>query len=343
MRGLEASSLNVFNHLRAPGFQMLEPLTSFLTVLALTPLLMRLGLKTGLTGVDIHKPEKPVVPKTGGVALIAGCGAGLILYMALGGETLQALSILLPMLIAGSIGFAEDLRGELNPKLKPLLLIPASAPILLMETYLPRPVLPFIGGTRLYRVYPVLIAASYPIVCNAVNSLDVLNGSMAYTSLPFFAAMALIAFLRGDGFTATASLTLLAALAAFLIYNSYPSRVFAGNSGSLGIGAAMASIAILGRAEVAAIIALLPHIMNEMHVIFSMGGLRSAKQLPDRPVKVEAGMLTASPSRGAPITLVRMLAARAKVREREMVRALAAVSAFAAALALLTDILFVEV
>ena len=218
----------------------------------------------------------------------------------------------------------------------------ASLPILIFGTFTPRPIIPFLGKTRLYKVYPVMVMAAYPIVCNAVNSVDVLNGSMILSSLPFFAMSLIIFYLRGDYITFALTLIFLISLLVLFPYNKYPARVFIGNSGSLFVGAAMASIAIVGRIEIAAIIALLPQIMNEMHVIFSLGGIKSAKSFEKRPINVEGGYLTAAKDKNAPITLLRMLCANAKVDEKSAVNAMALVSMFTAALGLLTDLVFIE-
>jgi len=322
--------------------KMLEALTSFLTVIAVTPLMIRLGRRISIVGVDVHKPSKPVIPKTGGLALILGSLIALLVHMLLNWE-FSSLIFLSTGLIAGFIGFLEDLRGELNPKLKPTLLLLASIPILITGSYTPRPVIPFIGRTRLYKVYPILVALAYPITCNAVNSVDVLNGSMIYTSIPFFAMSLLIAYLRGDVFILTMSMICISILIAMIPYNRYPARIFPGNSGSLFIGGLMASIAIIGRMEVAAIIALLPQIMNEMHVIFSIGGIRSAKEVKSRPVEFVNGFLTASRDRNAPITLVRLLSAGAKVSEKAMAYMMGMLAIFTAIFAILTDLFLVEV
>jgi len=322
--------------------KMLEALTSFLTVIAVTPLMIRLGRRISIVGVDVHKPSKPVIPKTGGLALILGSLIALLVHMLLNWE-FSSLIFLSTGLIAGFIGFLEDLRGELNPKLKPTLLLLASIPILITGSYTPRPVIPFIGRTRLYKIYPILVALAYPITCNAVNSVDVLNGSMIYTSIPFFAMSLIIAYFRGDVFILTMSMICISILIAMIPYNRYPARIFPGNSGSLFIGGLMASIAIIGRMEVAAIIALLPQIMNEMHVIFSIGGIRSAKEVKSRPVKFVNGFLTASRDRNAPITLVRLLSAGAKVSEKAMAYMMGMLAIFTAIFAILTDLFLVEV
>jgi UDP-N-acetylglucosamine--dolichyl-phosphate N-acetylglucosaminephosphotransferase len=95
----------------------------------------------------------------------------------------------------------------------------------------------------------------------------------------------------------------------------------------------------MGSIEVAAIIALIPQIMNEMYVLFSIRGLRSAKSVGRRPVMTEDGVLTASKDPNAPITLLRMICAGIKVDERKAVYAMALISAFATLLGFLTYIL----
>ncbi|MEM3643391.1 MAG: hypothetical protein QW120_00390, partial [Nitrososphaerota archaeon] len=151
-----------------------------------------------------------------------------------------------------------------------------------------------------------------------------------------------VSIINGLEYPLMISLVMLATLAGFALYNRYPSRIFAGNSGSLFIGAVMASTAIIWRIEVVAIIALLPHIMNEMHVIFSMRGLKSAKQHNSRPILVEEGWITANPDPNAPLTLVRMLSAKVKVREDILVRSISILSLYSAFLAVLTSILFMR-
>lgn len=317
-------------------------MVSFILVLLHTPLFIRIGRKINLTGIDIHKPHKPVIPKTGGLALIVSVIASLTTYFIILDFSIEVLALICSSLIAALIGLVEDLKGEINPKIKPLMLVFAGIPILALSVYNPRPVLPFIGATRLTKIYPFLILASYPVVCNAVNSMDVLNGSVSFASIAFFTAILIVSIINRLEYPLTISFVMLAALAGFAIYNKYPSRVFVGNSGTLFIGAVMASTAIIWRIELVAIIALLPHIMNEMHVIFSMRGLKSAKQYNSRPILVEDGLITANPDKNAPLTLVRMLSAKVKVREDSLVRSISILSFYSAFLAVLTNILFMR-
>lgn len=321
---------------------LLAATVSFVSVALITPLFMKIGLKTGLVGVDVHKVDRPVVPKSGGPVLLIGALAGLSAYPLAGEFPTEMLALTCSSVIAWIIGLVEDVRAEINPLAKPVMLVLAAAPIIVLSAYSPRLELPFVGSTRLTILYPLLVLASFPIVCNAVNSIDVLNGSLSFTSMAFFSAILAVSVLHQLEFPAAVSSVMLATLAAFTFYNKYPSKIFAGNSGSLFIGAVMTSTAIIGRVEVVAVIALLPQIMNEMYVIFSMRGIRSAKQYNSRPVNIDGGLITANLDRGAPITLVRMLSAGVKVREDSMVKSLAALSFYSAFLAVLTSLLFMR-
>lgn len=314
---------------------MLEAVASGLMTFFLAPAVIALGRLLKIEGLDVHKSWKPVVPKTGGLAIILGAIFGMALGAYVDGWHVF-MPIILSCLIAAAVGFIEDLQGEIDPRLKPLLLTFASLPILIFEAYYPRPLIPFLGKTRLYKVYPVLVIAAYPIVSNAVNSVDVLNGSALFTSMPFFLMSATIFYLRGEYHLLILSLIFLAAVIAMLPYNMYPAKTFIGNSGSLFLGAAITSIAIVGSIEVPAIITLMPQIMNEMYVLFSIHGIRSAKSISRRPIVVEDGMLIASNEPDAPITLLRMICAGIKVDERVAVYAMALISAFAAFLGFLT-------
>lgn len=315
---------------------------AFLSVMILTPFFIKLGRKINLVGVDIHKIDKPIIPKTGGLILIIGVFSSLGAYILLEELSLNILALISASFIAWTIGLIEDIRGEIDPRVKPILLLSSAIPILLLSSYSPRPELPFIGATRLTKIYPVLVLASFPIVCNAVNSIDVLNGSISFTSIAFFTAILIVSIIHQSEYPLIISTIMLATLTAFAIYNKYPSRIFAGNSGSLFIGAVMASTAIIGRMEVVAVIALLPHIMNEMYIIFSMRGLRSAKQYNSRPITIQDNLITASLDREAPITLVRMLSSKIKVREDNLVRSMSILSFYSAFLAVLTNILFMR-
>jgi UDP-N-acetylmuramyl pentapeptide phosphotransferase/UDP-N-acetylglucosamine-1-phosphate transferase len=311
--------------------------SSFILSLLLTKVMIRISFSLGLLGRDVHKPNQPFVPRIGGLAVV-------ITYLAFSGVALLifksgfAASFLIAPAIAAVIGFIEDLR-ELNPLLKPILLLLPGLPVVLLGMYEPRPVLPFIGQVRITILYPLLVLAAYTVVTNAVNSLDVINGSLVLTSTPPLLMLAGISAINGRIDSSVVAIILIAAMLGFLRYNWFPARAFSGNAGSNLVGAVIAGIAISSRLEVAAIIALIPHIMNEFYVLVSMRGLKSGKQLRSRPVALSGNLISSTMSPGAALTIVRMLAADRPRSEVEIAIYMAVISAYASILAVLTQIL----
>lgn len=99
----------------------------------------------------------------------------------------------------------------------------------------------------------ILVAGS-----NAVNITDGLDGLAAGLSAIAFLTFGLIAWnstwVSGYEDIGIFCFVLTGALLGFLAYNSYPAKVFMGDTGSLSLGATMASIAILTNHEITLIV-----------------------------------------------------------------------------------------
>ena len=99
----------------------------------------------------------------------------------------------------------------------------------------------------------VLVASS-----NAVNLTDGLDGLAGGLSAIAFLAFGIITFgstwISGNQDIGVFCFILVGALLGFLVYNSYPAKVFMGDTGSLSLGATLASIAILTSHEITLII-----------------------------------------------------------------------------------------
>lgn len=81
---------------------------------------------------------------------------------------------------------------------------------------------------------------------HAVNLTDGLDGLAAGTGAIAFAAFGAIALLStGYLFTGYFCFTMVGALLAFLWFNIYPARIFMGDTGSLALGACLATVALL--------------------------------------------------------------------------------------------------
>jgi len=110
-------------------------------------------------------------------------------------------------------------------------------------------VVPFSGSTlELHPVVFVLFSVFVMVAAgNAVNITDGLDGLAAGTTAAAALAFAVLAWLQGSpdltGFFAAAA----GACLGFAWFNAHPAQVFMGDTGSLGLGAALAAGAILTR------------------------------------------------------------------------------------------------
>ncbi len=312
-------------------------IVTFLVTFFATPIIANATRRRGIIGKDIHKLAKTEVPEMCGLAILLGLAVGTVAYAVVFPESIRSGSAFLgTVLIAGGIGFVDDLR-PLGARIKPVLTAVACLPILILRTYNPFPEIPLVGKISLTILYPFLILLAIAVTSNAVNMMDVMNGSMPGTVGIITAAVIVVLLVSGDMITAAIAAGLLASMLAFYYYNRIPARVFSGDTGSLAVGAALGAISILGRIETVMVIALIPHIMNAFYGLSSVGGLYERREIRQRPTKLlRNGNIEASAKRGAPVTLARLILAAGPLREREVVRGMMFLTLVSSILAILT-------
>ncbi len=300
------------------------------------PVVIQQMRKHGVSGVDIHKKNRPIVPEMGGTAVLIGLTASVVAASLLSpAKAAVFVSFLATTLIAGAVGALDDMK-TLSAKVKPALTMLAGMPILLFGAYDPRPVFPIVGRTRLTMVYPFLIPFATAIPANAVNMMDPFNGVMSGSCTIVTLVLLVSSLLLGRTDAVTLSLCLLGPVIVLFYYNKYPAKVFSGDVGSLSIGAALGAIAVLGQLEVVAVVAFTPQIMNAFYGLSTVGRLYERREV-SRPVAVlEDGRLMATSDPKAPITLARVILARGPLKEYESARVFIALSAIAGLLAILT-------
>lgn len=316
-------------------------LAAFITTIIATLILSKLMRRIGILGVDVHKLRKPKLPEMCGLAIFVGLVASTAVTIFILGprsdqSKIMATAFILAVFVAVLVGVRDDLR-PLDPRLKPLLTAAAALPILLMGAYDPHPELPFIGRTRLTVVYPLLLiplAAAIP--SNAVNMMNVFNGAMTGTcsivSLTLLASLLLLGRLE----EALLPMALLGTLLAFHLFNRYPARVFSGDTGDLAVGAAIGAIAVLGRIEVIAVVALMPHIMNAFYLLSTVGGLHERREMA-RPTRLlPDGRLEAVGDKNSPVTLSRVILAEGPMKETAIVKVMYLLTGLSSVFALLT-------
>lgn len=324
-------------------FYVLATASAFLVTYVLTPVVAKKMFAIGKTGIDIHKMSRPVIPEMCGISIMGGTIVSILLAMAmLPGRVTEFAAFLLGPIVAGVIGIADDMK-PLSPRLKPALTALAAIPILVLGTYSSYPHLPFIGPVRLTVLYPLLILFAIAVPSNAVNMMDVFNGAMPGTCSVISIATAICLILSGRSEEAILPLALLGALLAFYRFNRCPAKVFAGDAGSLFTGAALGSIAVLGRIEVATVVAMMPHIMNAFYGLFSMGRLYEHREVKSRPTMLrEDEALEATTARSAPVTLTRLILAEGPLNEKRIVDTMILLTAFSSGLAILTQLLILR-
>ncbi len=226
--------------------------------------------RAGIVGPDVHKPGRPEIPEMGGLALVAGFGAGVLLAIALTTfwppfprlDSVSLLAVLAVVLLVTLIGVTDDLIG-IRQWVKALLPLVAALPLAVVRSGVSTVALPFIGRVDFGIFYPlILVPLGITGAANAVNMLAGFNGVEIGMGITAMGSLAVIA----AGLHATTSLALLlagiGASLGLLYFNWYPARTFIGDVGTLSLGTIIASSVIVGNFEWAGIIVIVPYAMD---------------------------------------------------------------------------------
>ncbi len=244
-------------------------LFSFIVTFGFSKLLVPRLKRAGMTGNDVNKPDKPEVAEMGGIAIIAGFTAGVLLaiifntFFGFQFELVPVLAGILTIHSLAFIGIVDDLIA-IPQYVKAFLPLFAAVPLVALRaagsTML---MFPFIGMVDLGLFYLiVLIPIGIAVASNLTNMLAGFNGMEAGMGVVIFFAASLIALSHGRTETLLLFLPYLGALLAFLFFNWYPSKVFPGDIGNLTIGATLATGVIIGNMETAGALLLVPYVVD---------------------------------------------------------------------------------
>lgn len=111
----------------------------------------------------------------------------------------------------------------------------------------------------------ILVGAS-----NAVNLTDGLDGLAGGLSAIAFIAFSLISLVVGFEEIGIFTLILVGSLIGFLFFNTYPAKIFMGDTGSLSLGAVMGAIAILTHKEVTLLVVAFVFVIETLSVILQV-------------------------------------------------------------------------
>jgi UDP-GlcNAc:undecaprenyl-phosphate GlcNAc-1-phosphate transferase len=187
---------------------------------------------------SMRKTQEHPIPKLGGLAVaIAFSAVALVGLTASGNSDLipLALAVILPALMAATIGYIDDLRH-----LQPIIRLALQAVFGLLAWSL---------GTRAEVTGFVLADLTLTVlfimlVVNGINLLDNSDGLAGSTVLVSALGASVIAVMFGQELVSLLGFALVGVCIGFLWHNWYPARVYMGDSGAYFLGFLLASLVI---------------------------------------------------------------------------------------------------
>ncbi|SEB85683.1 UDP-N-acetylmuramyl pentapeptide phosphotransferase/UDP-N-acetylglucosamine-1-phosphate transferase [Nocardioides exalbidus] len=205
-----------------------------------------LSLLRRLQVVDVPNQRSShvvVVPRGGGLAMIAGCTAGVVSALIAGSalddvvDGWAVLATCAGMLLLASLGFADDV-AHVSARIRLALqgtIAAGVATAVAVGSPTPWPV-------ALVAIFGCLWLVSY---VNAFNFMDGVNAISATSALLAACWYGALGAQASDGLVSAAAWSLAGAALAFLPWNAHRPKVFLGDVGSYGIGALVGVLALL--------------------------------------------------------------------------------------------------
>lgn len=212
----------------------------FITM-ALIPPLMRSAERFKFVDVtDERKVHTGIMPRVGGIAMVAGTVLPMLMWLEL---TRQASAFLIGVAIIVAFGVWDD-RKDLDYRLKFLGQFVAIAIVVWYGDVLIR-WLPFTAGAEIPLYVSALLTGFILLgVTNAVNLADGLDGLAGGMMLLSFGAIALLGYIAQDSDILLIAMAISGGILGFLRFNTYPARIFMGDSGSQFLGFSIGVLAI---------------------------------------------------------------------------------------------------
>ena len=254
---------------------------------------LKFGQNIRKEGPKSHQ-KKAGTPTMGGLIFFISVAATILIT----GPKLsdQKMIILYSFLAFGFIGFMDDMLKIIHKdnlglkagqKMVLLLLFSVALAIYGYMKIGTDILIPFSDGFKLNIgiLYIPFIILYYAAVTNAVNSTDGIDGLATSVTIIVLTFFTIVAFKAGQKDVAIFSIALCGALLGFLKYNAFPAKIFMGDTGSLALGGAIGTIALMLKLELWVVIVGLMYVIETLSVIiqvtsFKMTGKRVFKMAP---------------------------------------------------------------
>jgi UDP-GlcNAc:undecaprenyl-phosphate GlcNAc-1-phosphate transferase len=240
--------------------------TAIIIAIIICPFLIKYSHKIGAVDApNYRKMHTRSLPTIGGVAIYF---AFLVAFLYIAQITNISYTILVGATIIFITGFVDDLIS-LKPWQKLLGQIIATVIVLGEGIQIHYLTLPFVGES-IHVNYWVSFAISFVWIIgitNGINLIDGLDGLAAGVSGIAATSIFAMALIMGNIPVALLSLALVGSTAGFLCFNTYPAKIFMGDTGALFLGFMLAVLSVMGYKQVTLITVVIPIIILAVPII----------------------------------------------------------------------------
>ncbi len=226
------------------------------------------------------------VPRVGGVGIVGGLAAGVVLLVWVSRPTGVLAALLLACAVpAFAAGLLEDLTKRVSPA-KRLLATAVSAGLAfwLLGAQITRSDIPGLDTLISFGVGSLLVTVfAVAGIANSINIIDGFNGLASMCTVIMLGALAYVAFQVGDTVIGTLALAGIGAVLGFFIWNFPAGLIFLGDGGAYFLGFYVAEVAILllvRNPSVSPLFPLLVCIYPVFETLFSVYRRRFLKAVP---------------------------------------------------------------
>lgn len=215
--------------------------------------------KIGITGLDVHKLERPVTAEMGGLAVLVSCLIGtLIFYLIQPNFSSLFLAATVTILLVGIVGVIDDLIA-LRQRYKPFLVALASAPLAYALLGTSSVSLPLFGSIPFGLLFPLaIVPLAITTSANLSNMLAGFNGLETGCTVIALMALTFLAWVKGAETGFVIGSLFLAGYVGLFALNRYPAKIFPGDTGTLMAGAAIVTVGLVSGLIFAAAVVSIP-------------------------------------------------------------------------------------
>lgn len=224
-------------------------------------------------GPSSHKITKSKVPTIGGLIFLIPIFLVGIFLLRKDFQNTNLITVLSVTFVMATLGFADDLLKVLKKHNKGIsgwtkLSIQLIVSFILFLIYKE-------GAGLLYLILVFFVIAG---ASNSYNLTDGLDGLLAGVSLVSFLGFTFLFNSQNNYELTLFSIAFIGSLLGFLFFNRYPAKIFMGDTGSLALGGAIGSLAIVSRTELfLAFFATIP-ILEAVSVILQVLSFKLSKR-----------------------------------------------------------------